>query len=66
MSDKHVVPDVDAFANKAMARNFAALAYPRILLDFNEGSNLRFIPDFTPIKVDESGKPDIRTQLHIF
>ena len=59
VADEDVVFNRDALADKRMARDLAALADGGILLDFDKGSNLRLIPDFASVQIDELG------ELHI-
>jgi hypothetical protein len=47
-----------------MARNFAAFADFRALLDFHEGSDFGFVSDFASIQIGECVEADIFSQLH--
>jgi hypothetical protein len=49
MSDENFVFDCHAGADKTVAGNLAALSYPRVLLNFDEGPNPRLLPYGAPI-----------------
>src|SRR5580704_297159 len=53
MADKDVVFNGHAFTDEGVARYLAALADARVLLDFDERSNLGFVANFASIKIDE-------------
>ena len=50
--------DCDAFADKALAGNFAMRPDPCAFLDFNEGANFRFVTDLASVRFTN---PLIRT-----
>src|SRR5581483_3054537 len=65
VADEHVVANRHAFANECVARNLAALAHGRVLLDFHERADLGLVSDLTTVEVDESGEPYVFPQLHV-
>jgi hypothetical protein len=48
-----------------VARDLAALAHGSVLLNFDEGADLRFIADFTSVQVNELGQLDVASKLDI-
>jgi hypothetical protein len=48
-----------------VAGNLAPFAHFRILLDFDERANLRFVADFASIQIDEHRELDVLPQLHV-
>ncbi len=65
MTNKYVVLDSDAFANKRVARNFAARADGGILLNLNKATDARLIPYRTAVKVSETEYLDGPSQGNI-
>jgi hypothetical protein len=49
MPDENLIGDLDAFADEAVRRDFAAVADDGIFLYFDKRPNLRFITDATSI-----------------
>jgi hypothetical protein len=66
VADEDVVLNHDALTNKRMTRDLAPLANGCVLRDFNEGADLRFIADFTSVKVDELGELDVSSKLYVW
>ena len=63
MPDEDIVFDDDAFADKGVTGDLAALTHRRIFLDFHERTDLGLVPDLAPVQIDELRKPDILPQL---
>lgn len=59
MADLHAVFDRDAFAEKAVALDFAALADTYPTLHFHKGSKLGFIADGAAVEVYKVTDDDI-------
>lgn len=66
MADEYVVLDRDAFANKAMAGDFAIFSNPYVLLDFDKSPDFRVFPDVAAVKVDELRQFDAAGQFHVW
>jgi len=72
INKSHAVPhknfrlDGHAFADKGVARYFAALANLRAFLHFNEWADLCFIADLAAIQIYERVNPDITPKLYIW
>src|SRR5262245_27514225 len=68
---RHTVPnenaffDCDAFADKAVAGNFATRPDFCTFLDFNEGANFRFVTDLASVKVHKPTDLNIASELYI-
>jgi hypothetical protein len=58
MANEGLVFDGHSAADEGVARNLAALADARALLDLNKRSNSGFVPDLATVKVDETKQPD--------
>src|SRR5205085_5541710 len=54
-----------AFANKCVTGDFAPRPDGCAFLHFNERTDLRFIADLAPIKVDESADSNIASELYV-
>ncbi len=65
MADKNIVLDGHAFADECMAGDLAAPADLGVFLNFDKGSDLRFVADFASVQVDELGEPDTLSQFHV-
>src|ERR1700733_13540978 len=65
MSDKYVVLDLDAFADECMTRDLAAFSDRGVFLDFDKRADLRLVPNFTPVEIDEFGKLDALSKLNV-
>src|SRR5579872_5771825 len=66
VADKNVVLDDYAFTNECVTGDFAPLADGGVFLDFNEGPDLRFIPNFTSVQVNELGELYIFSKLYVW
>ena len=66
MTDKNVVLYNNAFTDKRVAGNLAALAHGCILLDFDERADLRLVSNFATIEINKFRETDIFTQLDVF
>jgi hypothetical protein len=55
MANEDVVLNQDALADKGMAGYLTALADAGVLLDFDERTDLGFIPDLASVQIDEFG-----------
>ena len=55
----------NAFANECVAGDFAPRPDTCAFLDFNERTDLRFVADLTPVKINESANPDIASELDV-
>jgi hypothetical protein len=65
MTDEHVVLDVHSLANKAMARDLAALADFGVLLHLDKGADLCLISNFTTVEIDELGQFNIAAEFNV-
>src|SRR5207249_4302029 len=63
--DEDVILEGHPFADEGMAGNLAVLAHPGILLDLDEGTDLRVVAYLTAVEVDELRQRDAWTQLYI-
>ena len=59
MPNEDVILDFYAFTDEGVTGNLAAFADTGILLDFDEGPNLGFVPDFAAVQIDELGEPHV-------
>jgi homogentisate 1,2-dioxygenase len=66
VSDKDVVLDGYAFADKGMTGDLAAFADISVLLYLDKGSNLRLVSDLTAVEVNELGKAHVPSQLDVW
>src|SRR6476659_3583094 len=55
----------DAFANECMAGDFAPRPDTCAFLDLNERTDLRFIANLAPVKINESADPNIAPELYV-
>src|SRR5262249_22510288 len=55
----------DAFADKAVAGNFATRPDCCAFLDFDEGANFSFVTDLASVKVHKPTDPNIASKLYI-
>src|SRR6185437_16263063 len=65
VADKHAVFDGDPLANETVAGDLATPAHLGVLLDFDEGADLGFVPNFAAVQIDEPGQADPPPQFHI-
>lgn len=63
--NKNAFLNCDAFTDECVTGDFAARPDACVFLNFNEGSNLRFVTDPTPIKIDESANPNVASKLYV-
>jgi|HubBroStandDraft_6_1064221.scaffolds.fasta_scaffold21448_4 hypothetical protein len=64
MSDENVVFNRDPLTYECVTGDFAIFPDRRVFLYFNERSDLRVVPDFAPVQIDEFGKLHATSQLH--
>lgn len=55
----------DAFTNERVTGDLAARPDRCAFLDFYEGSDLRFVTNLTPVKVDESTNPNVASEPYV-
>src|SRR2546428_1132789 len=65
VADEDVILDRHAFTDEGVARNLAAPADLRILLDLDERPDLRFVADLAAVQVDELRELDVLPQLDV-
>src|SRR5436190_2474053 len=71
VDEHHAVPDEDvvldrhALADERVAGDLAVLSDPGVLLNLDEGADLRVVPDFAAVEIDELRELDALTQLHV-
>src|SRR5207249_7253915 len=65
VANEDVVLDRHAFTDEGVARNLAPPADLRILLDLDEGPDLRFVADLAAVQVDELRELDVLPQLDV-
>ena len=63
--NKYAFLNCNAFTNKCVTGNFAAAPDACVFLDFNKRSDLSFVTDLTPVKVDESADPNVASELNV-
>src|SRR5437763_192002 len=69
VDEHHAVPDEDvvldrhALADERVAGDLAVLSDPGVLLNLDEGADLRVVPHFAAVEVDEFRELDALTQL---
>ena len=55
----------NAFANERVTGDFAPRPDTCAFLDFNERTDLRFIADLAPVKIDKSADPNLTSKLYV-
>ena len=65
VTDKNIVLDGDAFADKGVAGNLAVLADSGIFLYFHESTDFGIVVDIASVKVHEFVYLDVFTELYI-
>src|SRR5881227_1981867 len=65
VADEDFVLDADALADEGVARNLAARAYARALLDFDEGADARLVADAAAVEVDEAVDSNVAAQDNV-
>ena len=65
MSDEYLGLDGNAFADEGMARDLAAIADPRALLNLDERADLCLVADLAAVEVDEGKDPNVSAQLNV-
>src|SRR5712691_7097947 len=63
--DEDLILDGDAFADERVARNLAATAHLRVLLDLDERADFGFVANLAAVQVDELPKRDVVPQLDV-
>jgi hypothetical protein len=65
VSNEDLVFDYDAFAHKRVARDLAAAANTRILLNLDERADFGFVANFAAVKIDERSEPHVLPEFHV-
>jgi hypothetical protein len=65
MANEDLVLECDTFAEKGVARDFAAVAYFHALLDFDEGADFGAVANLTAVEVYERENTDVTTQFNV-
>src|SRR5215469_14924401 len=65
VADKHVVFNINAFADKRVARDLTIAADRGVLLNFDKCTDLRVSPNGTAVEIDEFRQFDIFTETYI-
>lgn len=65
VSDENAFFNCDAFANECVTGDFAPRTDTCAFLDFNERTDLRFVADLAPVKVDEFADPNVASELYV-
>jgi hypothetical protein len=65
MSNKDVILNGYAFADETVAGNFAALPDLDPLLNFDESTNFRVVPNLASVKINKIVNCDVATKLDI-
>lgn len=55
----------DTFTNECVTGDLAAGPDPCAFLDFNEGSDLRFVTNLTCVEIDEFTNPNVPSKLYV-
>ena len=63
--NKNAFLNRDAFTNKCVTGDFAAGPDASVFLDFNKRTDLRFVTNLAPVKVDESADLNIASELNV-
>jgi hypothetical protein len=66
MTHKNLIFQRDALANESMARDLTPAANFRAFLNFDEGADLGFIPDFAAVEVDEAEDLDAFAEFDVW
>ena len=66
VSDKYLVFQSHAFANKSVTRNFATIPDFDAFLNFDKCADFYVVSNFTTIQIDKPMEPNVSTQLDVW